>query len=45
VGLYGAVVLPILPSGEPLAIMEFLSRAVRQPEAAQLDTLSAISSY
>jgi PAS domain S-box-containing protein len=44
VGLHGAIAFPILLGGETLGVIEFLSRAVRQPDEQQLDTLSAIGS-
>ena len=44
VSLHGAIAFPILLHGEILGVMEFFSRTVRQPEAAQLDPLSAIGS-
>ena len=44
VGLHGAIAFPILLGGETLGVIEFLSRAVRQPDEQQLDTLSAVGS-
>jgi PAS domain S-box-containing protein len=44
VGLHGAIAFPILLGGETLGVIEFFSRAVRQPDQQQLDTLSAVGS-
>jgi PAS domain S-box-containing protein len=41
-GLQAAVAFPILRHGEALGIMEFFSRAIAPPDAAQLAMLSAI---
>jgi PAS domain S-box-containing protein len=41
-GLQGAVAFPILLRGETLGVMEFFSRAISPPDAAQLAMLSAI---
>ena len=43
-GLHGGVIFPILLDTEPLGVVEFFSRAVREPDAEQLTTLSAIGS-
>jgi PAS domain S-box-containing protein len=43
-GLHGGVIFPILLDTEPLGVVEFFSRAVREPDAEQLATLSAIGS-
>ena len=41
-GLQGAVAFPILRRGETLGIMEFFSRAIPPPDAAQLAMLAAM---
>ncbi|HEY2540382.1 MAG TPA: PAS domain S-box protein, partial [Stellaceae bacterium] len=43
-GLHGAVIFPILLDAEALGVVEFFSRAAREPDAEQLATLSAIGS-
>ena len=43
-GLHGGVIFPILFDTEPLGVVEFFSRAVREPDTEQLTTLSAIGS-
>ena len=43
-GLHGGVIFPILLDTEPLGVVEFFSRAVREPDPEQLTTLSAIGS-
>jgi PAS domain S-box-containing protein len=44
VGLHGAVIFPILLDTEALGVIEFFSRAAREPDEEQLATLSAIGS-
>jgi PAS domain S-box-containing protein len=44
VGLHGAVIFPILLDAEALGVVEFFSRATREPDAEQVATLSAIGS-
>ncbi len=43
-GLHGAVIFPILLDAEALGVVEFFSRAAREPDEDQLATLSAIGS-
>ncbi len=43
-GLHGAVIFPILLDAEALGVVEFFSRAAREPDPEQLATLSAIGS-
>ena len=43
-GLHGAVIFPVLLDAEALAVIEFFSRAPRDPDQRQLITLSAIGS-
>ena len=43
-GLHGAIAFPILLGGKTLGVIEFFSRAVRQPDEQQLDKLSAVGS-
>ena len=43
-GLHGGVIFPILLDTEALGVVEFFSRAAREPDAEQLATLSAIGS-
>ncbi len=43
-GLHGAVIFPVLLDAEALAVIEFFSRAPRDPDQEQLITLSAIGS-
>src|SRR5215472_10147320 len=44
VGLHGAVIFPVMLDTEALGVVEFFSRAAREPDAEQLATLSAIGS-
>jgi PAS domain S-box-containing protein len=44
VGLHGAVIFPILLDTEALGVIEFFSRAAREPDEEQLATLSVIGS-
>ncbi|HSF46942.1 MAG TPA: GAF domain-containing protein, partial [Burkholderiales bacterium] len=44
VGLRGAIAFPILLGGETLAVMEFFSRAVREPDRQQLAQLATVAS-
>ncbi len=44
VGLRGAIAFPILLRGGTVGVMEFFSRAVRQPDEEQLATLATIGS-
>jgi PAS domain S-box-containing protein len=44
VGLRGAIAFPILLGGETLAVMEFFSRAVREPDRQQLALLATVAS-
>jgi PAS domain S-box-containing protein len=43
-GLHGAVIFPILLDTEALGVVEFFSRAAREPDPEQLATMSAIGS-
>src|SRR5215472_13425453 len=43
-GLHGGVIFPILLDTEALGVVEFFSRAAREPDAEQLAILSAIGS-
>ena len=43
-GLHGAVIFPILLDTEALGVIEFFSRAAREPDPEQLATMSAIGS-
>ncbi len=43
-GLHGAIAFPFLLGGEALGVVEFFSRAVREPDEVQLGMLSAIGS-
>jgi PAS domain S-box-containing protein len=43
-GLHGGVIFPILLDTEALGVVEFFSRAAREPDAEQLAVLSAIGS-
>jgi PAS domain S-box-containing protein len=43
-GLHGATAFPILVGNDTIGVIEFFSRAVRQPDQEELDTLSALGS-
>jgi PAS domain S-box-containing protein len=43
-GLRGFVAFPLMTHGKVIAVMEFLARSVREPEAEQLDLFAALGS-